>query len=56
MAGRILDTPGTSMPIGPIESGPSLKTVVDMLLANGFAMTVLWGRDLSRSTTTPTAI
>jgi len=47
MAVRVLEHPWASTPLGPIETWPqSLKTVVDMLLANGFAMAALWGRDL----------
>jgi len=47
MAGRVREHDWGSTPLGPIESWPAcLKTVVDMMLSNGFAMAVLWGRDL----------
>jgi len=47
MAVRILEHPWAATSLGPIETWPqSLKTVVDVVLANGFAMAALWGRDL----------
>ena len=47
MAGRVREHDWASTTLGPIEDWPQcLKTVVDMMLSNGFAMTVLWGRDL----------
>ena len=47
MAVRILEHPWAATPLGPIENWPqSLKTVVDVVLANGFAMAALWGPDL----------
>ena len=47
MAGRVREHDWASTTLGPIEDWPQcLKTVVDMMLSNGFAMMVLWGRDL----------
>jgi PAS domain S-box-containing protein len=47
MAGRVREHDWGSTSLGPIDGWPQcLKTVVEMLLSNGFAMTVLWSRDL----------
>jgi len=47
MAGRVREYAWAETPLGAIEAWPQcLRTVVDMLLSNGFAMTALWGRDL----------
>ena len=44
---RVREYAWASTPLGPIEAWPPcLRTVVDMLLSNGFAMAALWGRDL----------
>lgn len=47
MANRIRAFDWTSTPLGPIDAWPpSLRTIIDLTLSNGFPMVVLWGADL----------
>ncbi|MBM7115099.1 sensor histidine kinase [Archangium primigenium] len=47
MARRIREHDWTATPLGPSTHWPgALRTLVDMLLANGFPMIALWGPDL----------
>ena len=46
MARRIREHAWETTPLGPAEAWPqSLRSIVDMLLANSFAMVALWGND-----------
>ena len=46
MAARIRAHDWAATPLGPIEGWPrSLKTVVDLLLAQAFPMAALWGAE-----------
>lgn len=47
MAARVRAHDWSGTPLGPLERWPqSLRTVVDLLLANGFPMAALWGPQL----------
>ena len=47
MAARIREHDWTATSVGPIEAWPpALRATVDLLLAHGFPMIVLWGPDL----------
>ena len=47
MARLLREHDWAATPLGPIEAWPqSLRTTVDLLLANGFPMVALWGPDL----------
>ena len=47
MARRVREHPWAATPLGPRADWPaSLTAIVEMMLSSGFAMAVLWGRDL----------
>jgi len=47
MATRVREHAWADTPLGPVETWPpSLKSVVDVLLENGFPMVAMWGPDL----------